>query len=145
MATFIGKYNLLNARLRKEDGRCLVRFGNGYEVAVDGIDPDRAEEGQVTVSARPEELVVSQSANGGKGLSAVVDDCIFLGLNTHYFVTLETGESAEIIQESQIGSIIPPQSRILLTVKTEKINVFSGKTERSLMSGVVNQLDEMGN
>ncbi len=138
VATFIGKYNLLNADLKREQDGYTLRFSNGYQVSMDTVDPALAEVGDVIVSVRPEELQLNSAGNGG-GISAVVDDSIFLGLNTHYFVTLETGEKAEIIQESQIKSIIAPGSRILLTVKTGKINLFSTKTERSLMMDVVNE------
>jgi iron(III) transport system ATP-binding protein len=145
VATFIGKSNLFKANLRRAGKKWIIQFGNQYEIVMDNIDPTVAQEEEVLVSVRPEELMVIQSQKDRDGLSAVVDDSVFLGLNTHYYVTLETGEKAEIIQESQIGSIFPPLSRIHLAVKIEKINVFSSKTERSLMIGVTNQLSEAGN
>ncbi len=143
VATFIGKSNLLSARLKKVKGHWFVQFGNHYEVEMDSLDPDSAEAGEIIVSVRPEELMVTKAPKDGEGLSAIVDDSVFLGLNTHYYVTLETGEKAEIIQESQIGSIFPPQSRIHLEVKIDKINIFSKENKRSLMKGVRNQLDEV--
>ncbi len=68
----------------------------------------------------------------------MIADSVFLGLNTHYFVALDTGEEAEIIQESRIGSIIEPGTRVHLTVNTEKINLFSAEGGESLMRGVEN-------
>ena len=61
---------------------------------------------------------------------------MFLGLNTHYFVELETGEKAEVIQESQIETIQKPGSSVFLTFNTEKINVFNAESGKSLMCGV---------
>ncbi|GAB1481958.1 hypothetical protein MASR2M78_07730 [Treponema sp.] len=145
VATFIGKCNLLTAQIRREKGHWFLKFGRHYEIKMDSIDSALAQEGEVIVSIRPEELTVSKSQKEGEGMSAIVDDSVFLGLNTHYQVTLETGEKAEIIQESQIGSIFSPKSRIFLEVKSEKINIFSKETERSLMKGVINQLDDVGN
>lgn len=66
---------------------------------------------------------------------------MFLGLNTHYFVTLETGEKAEIIQESQIDSILPPGSEIWLTVNVDKFNVFGKEDQKSMMRGIRNQME----
>jgi ABC-type sulfate transport system permease subunit len=54
---------------------------------------------------------------------------------------METGEKAEIIQESMIDSILPPGARILLTVKTEKINIFLKESRESVMKGVKNDLE----
>lgn len=45
---------------------------------------------------------------------------VFLGLNTHYFVHLDSGEEVEIIQESSIDSIIRPGTHIKLQLNTEK-------------------------
>ena len=36
-------------------------------------------------------------------LAHCVDDSVFLGLNTHYFAHLESGEKVEIVEESEIG------------------------------------------
>ena len=77
-------------------------------------------------------------AESEHGISATIRDSVFLGLNTHYFVTLSTGEEAEIIQESSIDSIIEPGTRIRLTVNTEKVNIFSEDGSANLLAGVVN-------
>jgi iron(III) transport system ATP-binding protein len=145
VATFIGKCNLLSGWMRKDKGNWFLKFGKHYEIMMDSIDPALAEEGEVIVTVRPEELTVAMKQEDGVGLSAIVDDSVFLGLNTHYQVTLETGEKAEIIQESQKGAIFAPKSRIYLEVKREKINIFSKETERSLMKDVHNQLNEAVN
>ena len=145
VASFIGKSNLLSGRTEARDGLRWLVFLNGYRVRVDHVLAVDAVDGRVIVSARPEELMLSVTpeGEGGEptGLRAVIDDSVFLGSNTHYFVTLETGEKAEVIQESQIDSILPPGSRIVLTVKTEKINVFSEQTENSMMMGVLNDME----
>ena len=140
VATFIGKSNLLNARLRKEGEKAVIVFQGGYEISVDSIRDEEIRDREVVVSARPEELIVSrsESSTGGQGIKAVIRDSVFLGLNTHYFAELETGEEVEIIQESEIDSIIPPGSDIVLTINTNKINVFDSESTGSLMKGVKN-------
>ena len=57
-------------------------------------------------------------------------DSVFLGSNTHYFVELETGETAEIIQESEIDEIIPPGRQVLLTLNSRKANIFDPERRR---------------
>ena len=98
---------------------------------------------EVLISARPEELHIHKADDGVKGIRARIDDSVFLGLNTHYFVTLETGEKAEVIQESQIDSILAPGTDIVLTVNMDKFNIFSKEDSRSLMTGIRNQLEEV--
>ena len=76
-----------------------------------------------------------------QGIGAVIDDSVFLGLNTHYFVTTDSGLKAEIVQESQIDSIIPKGERVRLTVKQEKINVMTADGSANILSGVQNDLE----
>ena len=89
------------------------------------------------MSIRPEELLVHKDTSV-YGIEAVVDDCVFLGLNTHYFVHLESGEKAEIIQESSIDSTIDPGTKIKLTINTEKVNLFTADGAENILTGVNN-------
>ena len=66
----------------------------------------------------------------------------FLGLNTHYFVTTREGVKAEIVQESQIDSIIPKGEHVRLTVKREKINVMTEDGNANILNGVQNDLEQ---
>lgn len=138
VATFIGKSNLLKAHLRKTDDGCAVVLGNGYGVKIPEVAAERAQEGEVVLSARPEELIVHTDLSG-EGVGAVIHDSVFLGLNTHYFVEMETGETAEIIQESRIDSILEPGTRVRLTLNAHKANIFDPASERSLMRGIHNE------
>jgi iron(III) transport system ATP-binding protein len=71
-------------------------------------------------------------------MRAIVDSNVFLGLNTHYFVHLDSGEQVEIIQESKIDESIREKSEIYLTIKPEKINVFTQDGSKNIMKGVSN-------
>lgn len=139
VATFIGRTNVLNCELKAMDGKANVVLPDGYSFAVDTIKSEEIKDQKVIASIRPEEFVVQDSSL--PGIEAVIDDSVFLGLNTHYFVHLKTGEAIEIIQESKIDSIIPAGSKVTLGVKAEKINVFSEDGMRSLVVGVKNDLD----
>lgn len=138
VATFIGKSNLLKAKLRMKEGQCYLEFLNGYQVPFENILPNEQKDRDIIVAARPEELLVSpvESKTAQDGIRAVIKDSVFLGLNTHYFVKLETGEEAEIIQESKIDSIIPQGSDVILKINTHKANVFDEETSLSIMTGV---------
>ena len=81
------------------------------------------------------------SGGAESGIRAKVRDSVFLGLNTHYFVDLETGEEAEVVQESDMTALLPPGTEIVLTVNSAKINCFENREDgKSLMRGVRNEV-----
>ncbi|MDO4940756.1 MAG: ABC transporter ATP-binding protein [Erysipelotrichaceae bacterium] len=139
VSTFIGHTNVINAELIAKDGEAYIILPGGYETKLDTIRKEEIKDRKVIASIRPEELVVN--TNGEEGIKAVIDDAVFLGLNTHYFVHFENGEKAEIVQESLIDSIIPKGTEITLGVKKEKINIFDETGSYNLVEGVVNDLD----
>lgn len=146
VATFIGKTNLLSGELVIGKESCQVVLPNGYAIPFPNVREQERYSRNVTISARPEELLVRPLPEGslGEGLRAKVNDCVFLGLNTHYFVTLETGEEAEIIQESSIDSDFAPGSYVLLTLNSQKANLFDPETTKSIMEGVENSATPAG-
>ena len=139
VATFIGHTNVLDGKLIVKDGKAYLQLANGYEVLMNTIQDSEIKEQDVKASIRPEELVVNK--DNQEGLKAIVDDAVFLGLNTHYFAHLVDGEKIEIIQESQIDSMIEKGTEISLSVKTEKINIFDNEGNHNLVKGVVNDYD----
>ena len=139
VATFIGHTNVLDGKLVVKDGKAYLQLANGYEVLMNTIQDSEIKEQDVKASIRPEELVVNK--DNQEGLKAIVDDAVFLGLNTHYFAHLVDGEKIEIIQESQIDSMIEKGTEISLSVKTEKINIFDNEGNHNLVKGVVNDYD----
>ena len=139
VATFIGHTNVIDAKLKERNGEGYLVLPGGYEVKIDTLRKEEIYDRNVKASIRPEELVVD-TANE-EGIEATIDDAVFLGLNTHYFVHLADGETAEIVQESKIDSIIEKGSKIRLGVKTEKINIFDETGAYNLVQGVVNDLD----
>ena len=140
VANFIGRTNMMKAHLAVRDGVPYLQLKAGFEVAMDTIREEEIFDRDVIASIRPEEMVVDPS-NDGKGVEAVVDDAVFLGLNTTYFVHFMDGEKAVIIQESSIDSMIEKGTDVHLMLKTEKLNLFNEDGSRSLMKGVVNDLD----
>ncbi len=136
VSTFIGRTNLLEAQLLIHGRDARLRFPEGYEIRLDNVRDDCRKNQKVIASIRPEEFVISTVPNAG--LRTVVDSGIFLGLNTHYFVHLDSDRQVEIIQESRIDEIIPGNSEIYLTIKPEKINVFTEDGSGNILNGVNN-------
>lgn len=142
VATFIGKGHLVEAELKVVDGQGYLTFKNSYQEPLDTVREEELYDRKVIVSIRPEEMLVYRyDPSQKKGIKAVINDSVFLGSNTHYFVTLETGEKIEVIQESEIDYIIPPGSEVMLTLKASKVNLFDPESTLSLMKGVKNSTD----
>lgn len=132
VATFIGRTNILNGILNDN----LLEINDNYKVQLENIK-DKSVNGKVTISIRPEEFILIDKDNEN-GMEAYIDDSIFLGLNTHYFVHLKDGTKIEIIQESKIDSIIPKGSKVKLKIKKDKINVFTEDGSKNILNGVNN-------
>ncbi len=136
VATFIGRTNVISGKLVVEDGRTFILTKCGYRTGIGSVKPEYRNNRDIKLSIRPEELRLSPY--DGDGMEAEVKSCVFLGLNTHYFVTLSTGEDAEIIQESSIDSIIGKGTKIKLTINTDKVNLFTDDGGDNILEGVVN-------
>ena len=141
VATFIGRTNMLEGELKMVNGKCMLSFADGYTVELPGVMDEFKTDRKVMVSARPEELLL-QEDESAEGMGAVIMDGTFLGLNTHYVVKLDTGEEAEIIQESSIGARIPKGTHIKLAVNNVKINVFTEDGKKNILYGVNNAVVE---
>lgn len=138
VATFIGRSNILKGQLVMKDGVPHLRFLN-YDAPMHHVRKECQHDQDITISVRPEEFLMNREA--GKGIKAIVDDCVFLGLNTHYFMHLEDGLEVESIQESTIDSVIAPGTEISLTINTEKANLFTADGSENLLTGVANDCE----
>ena len=151
VASFIGRTNLVNAKLEIRDGEAHVVFADGYDLVMDNILPEEMHDQDVIVAARPEEVVI----NAEEGIHAKVDDSVFLGLNTHYYVLSDqvhcihtedqVDDRFELIQESMIDEIIPNGSEVRLKIKKEKVNVFTADGSKNIVKGVKNDKYLYGN
>ena len=137
VSTFIGRSNVMNGKLVVENGRTYAVTTSGYKAEMVNVLPQYQQDQDIIFSVRPEEFLLNRDLNA-EGITATVDDCVFLGLMTHYFVHLESGEEAEIIQESSIDSIIEPGTKIKLTLNTEKVNIFTADGSANMLTGVQN-------
>ena len=136
VATFIGRSNVIKGKLVVDGGKTYLETLSGYRAEIHTVRPEQQKEQEITLSVRPEEFLLDRDS--AEGISAIVDDCVFLGLNTHYFVHLSSGEQVEIIQESSIDSVIEPGSEIKLKINTDKVNLFTADGEENILTGVCN-------
>ena len=136
VATFIGRSNVIKGKLVVDGGKTYLETLSGYRAEIHTVRPEQQKNQDITMSVRPEEFLLDRDST--EGISAIVDDCVFLGLNTHYFVHLSSGEEVEIIQESSIDSIIEPGSEIKLKINTDKVNLFTADGEENIITGVCN-------
>lgn len=136
VATFIGRSNVIKGKLVVDGGKTYLETLSGYRAEIHTVRPEQQKEQEITLSVRPEGFLLDRDST--EGISAIVDDCVFLGLNTHYFVHLSSGEEVEIIQESSIDSIIEPGSEIKLKINIDKVNLFTADGEENILTGVCN-------
>ena len=134
VATFIGKTNVLNGNLNGS----ILKVARKYDITLNNIK-DKNIKGNVVISIRPEEFVIDENQIKD-GIKAFIDSSVFLGLNTHYFAHLESGEKIEIVQESKIDSIIPKDTEVYLKIKQDKINVFTEDGSKNILDGVNNDI-----
>lgn len=140
VATFIGRTNIINATIKSVDNKVWLNFIDGYSESIDNLAISEPGEEEITVkvSIRPEEFNINRN---GFGIKATIINSVFLGLNTHYFASLENGQRIEIIQVSTMEDIIAPGTVIGLTMEKEKINIFDNDTDLNITKGVVNHVN----
>ena len=135
VANFIGRTNLLKGEIQMKGDRAELVVSGGVRIPVDTLLDAEKKNQKVVASVRPEEFVI---AKDGEGIPATVDSATFLGLNMHYFLTLDSGEEVQVIQEAELDSQLPEGAKVYLQVKKAKINIFCEDGSRNLVRGVVN-------
>lgn len=125
VATFIGRTNMVPAKIEKGE----LIFADGYREQIDALK--QAEDQEVICSIRPEEFVICKE--GSDGIRGTVKEFVYLGLNTHYYIDTDAGETVEIIEESSLKEDLKEGQSVLLKVKKEKINVFNQTGEQNLV------------
>lgn len=137
VSSFIGRSNVVEAELVVEGGETFLTFSNGKKAEIKNIEESFKKNQKVKLSVRPEEFILCEKEE--ELIHARITESIFLGLNTHYTVELETGDRAEIIQESTISNILNVGEEISLKMNMEKVNVFTEDGEKNILAGACNE------
>ncbi|MDD4083413.1 MAG: ABC transporter ATP-binding protein [Sphaerochaetaceae bacterium] len=131
VATFIGKSNIIKTKLEIENNKAYIKFNSGYKLLIDNLKEENKKNQNIILSIRPEEFIIVNEEEDG--ITATVRDSIFLGLNTHFFLTSETGEEIDVIKESTIDNIVNKGKKIKLKVNSKKINIFDEEGKFNLL------------
>jgi len=139
VATFIGRSNILDGKLviDKKEGKSYVEI-NDKKFQIYNVNDKFKYDQPIKISIRPEDFIIHKDVN--KGIKAMVDDSVFLGVNTHYSISLEDGLKIEITQESVLDKKIKEDTKVSLTFKEDKINIFNEEGSIALLNGVENDL-----
>lgn len=127
VATFIGRTNLIDADYNADTK--IVQM-DGYNFKIDNLSITT--DSSVVLSIRPEDFQMSKDKSDG--IKSTISDSVFLGLNTHYFISLPGKQTIEVIHESIMDSSFKTGDTVYLDIKIEKINVFSKDGNRNLIS-----------
>jgi len=133
VATFIGRTNLIDAEYNASTKKIRME---SFEFELGRLNCQT--DAPVILSIRPEDFQMSRDASAGgsmdalAGIKSTISDSIFLGLNTHYTVSLPNKQMIEIIHESSMDSTFKAGETVYLRIKTDKINVFSKDGKRNL-------------
>ena len=127
VATFIGRTNLINAKLIKRQGQSVIQFSNGYELLFPQLD--KLAEQDIRVSIRPEEFIRSEEGE----ITATIIDSVYLGLNTEYFMSIPFADRIQVSEESTFGEDLNSGDTVKLTINTQKINVFTADGKQNLL------------
>lgn len=131
VSTFIGLSNVLEGKLTKQEGGWQADI-NGYIFPAPFVKEQQVVDGQpVLVSVRPEEFLILDASQ--PGIPALVRSSVFLGVNLHYFLELESGQEVEVIAQSDLSEIIPDNTRVSLQVVPQKINLFHQDSRETLI------------
>jgi iron(III) transport system ATP-binding protein len=126
VASFIGRTNFLEARYRSN--KKLLEFGE-YGFAAENISAQ--EDCSVILSIRPEDFIMHKEND--LPLNGVIKDHFFLGLNTLQLVELSHNQQLlEIIRESSLENLFTAGEGVSLSIKSQKINVFSEDSKQNL-------------
>ena len=133
VSNFIGLSNFLKAKVKAEGGQLCLSFQDepSYLLPMHNLRKDVADGMEVLAAVRPEEFQLSH--NRGAGIPATVQNSVFLGTSTHYFLKLKSGQEVEAIQSTDVWAIIPKGTQVWLTAKAKQINVFTPDGNETLV------------
>lgn len=129
VANFIGKTNLIDAKIIKENNKAFLQIG---EYKLELQEYDHVEPQDVRVSIRPEEFIKDESGV----IEATVDDSVYLGSSVNYLLNTNFAERIEVTEESTFEENLKPGDVIHLTVNTSKINIFTADGTQNLLEQV---------
>lgn len=127
VATFIGRTNMLDAKLIHVQGITYVKLSEDYMIEFPEFS--HLEEQDLRVSIRPEEFVRVSEGD----IEATINDSLYLGQNTEYIMTLPFGDKIQMSEESTFNEDLGKGDTIKISINRQKINVFTADGSTNLM------------
>ncbi len=104
VASFIGTSNFFEGTVtRREGGGFLVAAADGVTLVVDGVPPA---DGRATVALRPEAVRIipaTAAAPGPNQAATVVEQVVYHGVNTHYYLRRAGAEPLIAVRQNDDG------------------------------------------
>ncbi|MGI8350068.1 ABC transporter ATP-binding protein [Niallia circulans] len=129
VATFIGRTNIQEAKLVSTGDSATIEFENGFNLSFDELASEHSQ--RVRVSIRPEEYV--RTKQNPDTIRGVITDSVYLGMNTEYFIHLDTGENIQVSEESTFEEDLKAGDEVWLEINKQKINIFTDDGSRNLL------------
>jgi spermidine/putrescine transport system ATP-binding protein len=105
VANFIGETNFLEGDIvSAADGAATVKLATGATISA-GLPDGMAAAGRVTVVVRPEHANLAKP-EANAGLSGVLENVVYFGTDTHYYVKLETGDDFIVREQNNRGGYV---------------------------------------
>ncbi len=105
VASFIGTSNFFTGKVGgKVNGGYTVDCPDGMRLGFHGTPPSDA---SVTVALRPESIQVARDPGGDAGpnrLRTTVEQVVYKGLSTHYYLHRPTGEPLIVVRQNEFRS-----------------------------------------
>lgn len=104
VAKFIGASNLFEGLVEQRNGSgAVIRVSPELSLQVDQIPPSATD---VMISIRPEAIVVEKAVQGtamqrANSVTARVDQTIYRGFVSHYYLKTESGEQIIVFEQNQ--------------------------------------------
>jgi putative spermidine/putrescine transport system ATP-binding protein len=121
VAEFLGESNILDGKLRHQNGSWSISVPEG-ELVLDGWTAPRGlSEGDACVLFRPEDLELSSPGHTDAGWPAIVSDVLYLGSEERVTVTSERGRDLTVRLVGDALTLRPrPGDRLQVTFRTNK-------------------------
>jgi len=129
VATFIGRTNIQEAQLVSTGDQAKIVFENGFTLLFEELANVPSQ--KVRVSIRPEEYVRTKQREDT--IRGVITDSVYLGMNTEYFIHLDTGENVQVSEESTFDEDLKNGDEVWLAINKHKINIFTEDGSRNLL------------
>ena len=129
VATFIGRTNIQEAQLVSTGDQAKIVFENGFTLLFEELANVPSQ--KVRVSIRPEEYVRTKQREDT--IRGVITDSVYLGMNTEYFIHLDTGENVQVSEESTFDEDLKNGDEVWLAINKQKINIFTEDGSRNLL------------